>query len=280
MVGFVVALAFSCMKGRGFMTQGPSEEEKKTAAESGEVKKIVVETIDAGAGAVTGNLTASSVDVQVVQANSDSAIAGSQVEFPPGSLTIDTQITLGPGVSIATSSNLGQLALDPDFAAVAPSVSISSSVAIDTTSGFTMQIPVPSQSGLHLQDALANLIVLYKVKKVAENGEFTGLFTRRQLELVDGYVRFSTTFFGTYQAIITKKLVEEAKEIAVKPEPKTRKFYYTQGFPTSMFADDVPRSDGLVALFQAFTPAMVKADTDSKLTTGLLIKRTQEVTEP
>ncbi len=279
-VGLLVASVLSCMKGPGFMKQGPKEEEKQPASETEELKKVIVQTVDAGAGAVVGNLTASSGDIQVIQASGDGDIAGSQAEFPPGAVAIDTAITLGPGVSIATPSNLNSLALDPEIASAAPSVSISSSITLDTSSGFTMQIPVPSGSGLHLQDALANLIVIYKVKKVADNGEFSGLLTRGQLEIVGGYVRFTTTFFGTFQAIITKKLVEEAKEVAVKAEPKFKKTFYTKGFATAVNGDDTPRSEGFLALFHPLTPATVKADVDSKLSTGLMIKRKQEVSAP
>ncbi len=278
-VGLLVASALSCMKGPGFMQQGPKEAEEPAATKTEELKKFLVQTVDAGAGAVVGNLTASSGDIQVIQASGDSDIAGSLAEFPPGSLAVDTSITLGPGVSIATPSNLNQLALDPEIVASAPSVTISSSVALDTSSGFTMQIPVPSGSGLSLQDALANLVVIYKIKKVADNGDFSGLLTRGHLEIAGGYVRFTTTFFGTFQAIITKKLVEETKEVAVKAEPKFKKTFYTKGFATATLGDDTPRSEGYLALFHSLTPATVKADADSKLSTGLMIKRSQEVTE-
>ncbi len=275
-VGLVAASALSCMKGPGFMKQGPKEEAKQPATETEELKKILIQTIDAGAGAVSGQLAATSQDIQVIQAGADSGISGSLAEFPPGSVAIDTQVTLGPGVSIATASNLGSLSLDPEIAGAAPSVSISSSIALDTA-GFTMQIPVPSGSGLNLQDALANLIVIYQVQKVADKGEFSGLFTRSQLQIEGGYVRFTTKFFGTYQAIITKSLVAEPVEVVKKAEPKFKKTYVKQGFASSTFGDDAPREDGFLALFHPFSPAAVKADADSTLSSGLWTKRTQEV---
>ena len=175
---------------------------------------------------------------------------------------------------------MSSLALDPEILGAAPSVHISSSVALDTGAGFTMQIPTPSGSGLNLQDMLANLIVIYKVTKVGEGADFSGFLTRAQLEIVGGHVRFTTHHFGTFQAVITKTLVEVAKEVAVKPEPKTKKTYFAKGFRSSSFGDETPKSDGLLALFHPFKPATVKADADSKLSTGIMIKSTQEVNEP
>jgi hypothetical protein len=272
----------SCLKGPGFMKQGPQEQEKQPATATEELKKVLVPTVDLGDGSVQGALSATSQDIQVLQASDDSVVAGSLAEFPPGSVAIDTQMTIGPGVAIDTEENLNELKLDTSVLASASSVVIASTVALDTNSDFTMQIPVPQHSGLRLVDLLDNLVVIYKVKKSSANGaEFTGLLTRSELEIVGNFVRFTTSYFGTFQAIITKTPVVEKKEVAVKPTPKFKNVYYVKGFASSTFGDDGgQRADGFQGVFHKFKPAVVKADAKSKLSTGFVTKRKQEVTEP
>jgi hypothetical protein len=88
---------------------------------------------------------------------------------------------------------------------------------MDTATPFTLAIPIPAASAL-AEDPFANLAVIYHVKKVGSgNADFTGILTRDQLVITGSHVSFQTTFFGTYQAVLTASPVTLASEVAALP---------------------------------------------------------------
>jgi hypothetical protein len=285
------------MRGPGFMQQSgqlptaltePAAAPVARPAEQ-EPPKVVVETREES-GAATG-LVAPSPDVtQVVQASANSAISGVAVEFPPGAVAIATEITVAPGENIASNEVVTQLQIANEVTAAATPVAVTSSVPMDTAVAFTIALPIPDDGGMALADPLSKLVVLYRIV-TADGKDLTGVITRGKIDIKDGYARISTRFFGTYQAIITKELVVEAKELPSEqviteqapeptPEPEqvepseepkpSKRRYYVRGAAGSSFETGMPRSGSFQAWVHGLSPARVGHRT--RLSTGYATK--------
>lgn len=299
LVGF--ATLASCMRGPGFMQQQGQvalrEAEAPPPAETQAPElPIVVVATTVEKGVATGLVQPSTDTVQVVPAAENSKIAGASAEFPPGTVAIATEITIQPGENIATDAVVSELELGDQIAASATPVSVTSAVAIDTTQPFTVSIPLPDETALRLQavDVLEKLAVLYRVVKVAEGAEKVGYVTRKSLDVKDGFVRFQTRHFGTFQAIFTRDVLPEpAKELladsipeAPKEEPgveeeseapvkAVRKIWYVAGAAGAVFDGNLARSGGLQAWAHALEPAKVDSGAFS-LQSGVVSKSVAE----
>jgi hypothetical protein len=147
---------------------------------------------------------------------------------------------------------------------------------------------LPSTASLTTADPYANLAVLYQVDKVAAADSFFGIYTRDEIEIVDGYAVFQTNHFGTYQAVFTKAPVAARKEVATsavaKPQPTPtpkptptppppapmRRVFWSSGALTATFGGDEQTQDGLQSFPVDATPARV--GTKSTLTHGFKTK--------
>lgn len=228
-----------CLKGPSFMqTQSESSKNTRTPADtlvdssksSGTISRTIVSTIIEGSKS-KGTVNASSQNAQVVQASSNSKIAGAQVEFPPGSIAIDTEITIQPGLQVATEQTLQSLSIDSQVASRASPMVVTSSVAIDTESPFSVTLPLPN-SGLTLTkdfpqfglaDPMSNLVIFYNVQIAAENRFISGVIPRRDIEVINGYARIFTRHFGTFQSAIMTKPIDAPVQVAAAsiPPPQT-----------------------------------------------------------
>jgi hypothetical protein len=234
-------------------------------------------------GGTTGAVSAASLDTQVVQAGENSEVAGASVSFPPGSIAIDTEITLSAGDEVILDA-AAAASLDPGNQIVDEGVPVAvfSSVALDTTEDFTVSVPLPSGSSLSLQDGAMNLAVIYRVTKVSEGADFVGLIPADEIEVAGAFARVTTPHFGTFQAVYTQ-VPAAKKEIAASavtpppPEPvQTLKHsYYVKGTPSLTFDGDSQKSEGLQAFFTNLTPGKVSAKATT-LSTGRVVKQKQE----
>lgn len=197
------------------------------------------------AGAATATIAADANRSQLVKASANSQIAGTSVEFPPGSLTQDTQITMQAGPSLAGTVAIvagaaagGDGAAPVEIAASATALTIESSAKVDAAAPFTLTLSLPDATagaglrGFDLKNPYERLIVVYEVRKYSEGGgKFVGLIPRDRIDLVDGYAAIATQWFGTYQAIITTTKIdvpapidipapiETPAAVAAEPEP-------------------------------------------------------------
>lgn len=238
---------------------------------------VYVQASEQADGSTTGMVSAALDATQILQASQASSIAGTQAEFPLGSLAIDTEITLKPGESLATPESLASLQLDTQVTNASPAVTLQSSVTMDAASPFTLQLIVPESAGLNLADPYANLVVLYKIEKASTKSAFSGVITRDKLVIAGGFVRFDASFFGTYQAVITASLVAQAKEVPHNPEPvaKKKRLHFVRGPASATFGDDRARVDAFAAWVQKLTPAFVRVG-DATLRTGTVTKPSNE----
>ena len=179
---------------------------------SDENKAIKARVVSDSGGVVVSKLKAGSSETQVISASDDSSIKGTSVVFPPGTLSLDAEITVQVGSSIANASTIDSIGLgdDAETTAEGPSVYVLPSEEIDPVVPFQLSIPVPSYYYL-LSD---NLVVFYQIIKYAKNGEISlGVIPTSQLSKNGDYVMFNASFFGIYQPARITIAVEQTKEV-------------------------------------------------------------------
>jgi len=231
--------------------------------------KVRVSIVGAN-GQTKGALVANAMYTQVLEAGSNTEISGTSVAFPPGSLAIDTEVSIATSSAIGNSDTLARLDLGTAVARSGAPVAIQSSTPTDAAVPFTLAIPLPDGSGLTLQgDPLSNLSIVYFVKKVGQgSASFTGIIPRSLIDVSSGYAKFATTYFGTFQAIITEKPIEKPIEkpvepvIQTNPAPKpavTSVGFFAAGFMTTSFEPALSgqRQEGLLGMMTPLSPFLV-----------------------
>ena len=269
-------LATACNMGAGFLKQsGPSEA-------SARVVQVVVKEQN---GTTSAAISRTSALTQELGASPNSSVAGSRILFSPGSLAVDTEVTIQAGTSLATSAVFNQLGVNSQVASSANAVTFATSVPTDAVVPFTVAIPLPDSSSLYLSDPFANLIIVYSVSKASlGNGQFTGIIGRAAIDSSSGFARFAVSYFGTYQAVITKTLVQPVEVAAapsvkvikvIKPGVISDRFYYGRGPMPASFGGDVPQNKAhFKGWVHAFAPS--KVGTTSTLSAGKISKALPE----
>ncbi|MBC7529943.1 MAG: hypothetical protein H7318_00080, partial [Oligoflexus sp.] len=185
-----------------------------TTARNGEKAETQLTTQTTATGATTAAISASSLSTQLVSASPRSAVAGTSLSFPPGSLAISTSITIEEGASVATPALAAELNLGTDVTKSGTAVTVNPGTATDTRIPFQLSIPLPVSFAL--ADDWSNLIVFYKVTLVSEGKNVIGIIPRSEIEIKNGAAQISTSHFGSFQTAITKDTVTEKKEADTK----------------------------------------------------------------
>lgn len=153
---------------------------------------------------------------QVVQVGASSSISGTSATFPPGTLAIDTQIIIRPADSVATKEVLSALTDDNQATNTGTAVEITSSAPVEPRWPYTLNIPLPPE-GIALlqqgQNPYEKLIIVFKVRDTTTNTDIRGIIPRAEVTVVDQFAQIETRQFGTFQAIVTKELVTDPKQI-------------------------------------------------------------------
>lgn len=292
----VTATLASCLRGPGFMQQsGVIKTENASVTESApeaakELPVIIVPTVELN-GDATGLVQPSTDTVQVVSASANSTIAGSSATFPPGTVAVTTEVTVGPGDQIATDAIISELAIGDQLLGAGAPVEVSTSDPLDAAVPFTITIPLPDEtSQLHLADPFEKLVILYRIFRASDGKELIGYFTRRKIDIRNGFASFETKYFGTFQAIITKDVLPEQtqevdappvlaeEEPSPEPEPpavEPRKVHFVAGLVGASFETNAASSGGLRGWTHAFSRARVTQGGKS-LTTGQTVKLVRE----
>ena len=232
------------MGGPAFMKQGgPLANDRKNGS------VLVLETSATASGGVAARVEINGKDAQQIAASENSAIAGAAVVFPPGSLAIATTIELAPAAPL-TTGNLSAVGVDSTVVASGTPVAITSAEKMDAVNPFTLALPIPSGVGLRLQGVdPERLSVLYRLERVSTGESVAGVFTGPQIRIVGGKVEFETSWFGTYQVIVTERPVVQAREVAAavveKPQPTivSRQLYWVSGLTLAVDVDEMPSSE-------------------------------------
>jgi hypothetical protein len=191
LLAFVMVSCFDQKPGKATLKNSPST-------------TVIRAVISQDGQETSGTLSASSGEIQTLSAPEGSAISGVLSSFPPGSISIDTEITLSPGADITDANDLKSVGLSDDnkVQSVGSAVSIESSVAFNTSVPFTVAISIGSQS-LLLQDQFNSYAVVYKVKDVDTNTLKFGIIPANEIVLSGGKASFTTQMFGTFQLVKT-----------------------------------------------------------------------------
>lgn len=183
---------------------------RPTTTDAAAVDTVSGTTVD---GVVTGTLSASATNAQLLE-----GVAGSTVVFPPGSLSIDTTLTVEEGEALAASAS--ELGLDSSgITAASPSVIVASSQSVDPLTPFTISLPLSGAALALLQDdPYAKLVILHKRTEYSANQVVVGIMLRDAISIADGTVSFKTNHFGIFQAAYTSTVISEDKS-AVTTNP-------------------------------------------------------------
>jgi len=163
---------------------------------------------------VTAVVSASSTNAQTL--STSMAQGSASVSFPPGSLAIDSEVTIEQGVLVANAVTAAQLGLGSTSSLqVGVPVAITSSTSQDAVTPFTVSLSLPSGSSLALADQYLNLLIVYKATLRGESKTVVGTIPRNKLTIVDGKVQFSASYFGNYQTVITGSTVQAVAQVTV-----------------------------------------------------------------
>ncbi len=157
-------------------------------------------TVDGG---VSAAIDISSGSNQMLKAEEGSAIQGTAASFPPGSLSINTSISIEESASIATSTLTSELNLQTDITQSGTAVSIQSASPMDARQPFSLSIPLPALSALASGDLWANLIVIYRVSVQADKKVISGVIPRSEIIIKDGIAQINSLYFGSFQTAVT-----------------------------------------------------------------------------
>lgn len=204
----------ACMAGPGFLKQD------NAAVLSDSTSTVIVPVESSADGSMSATLSAQSGDTQAVVAPDGSAVAGSSLRFPPGTLGVDTVVTMEEGVSLANMDITTELGIGGVQASGASAaLVISNSAKIDATQPFTVSLVLDNGSGLHLQQPNMQLVVFYKIIKAEEgSATFVGIIPNNELIVSGKNISFMTRFFGSFQAVyVPTEVAVPQEKPATKP---------------------------------------------------------------
>jgi hypothetical protein len=204
----IFVLLTACFEGPQFLKQRSPSEMLSVTLDTSDPDKAI------------GSITAGSTLTQVVNTTVPGVGGMTEVAFPPGSLTISTEIILQAGSDIATPATASSLNID-GFTDAGSAVVVSSSTPVDAVSPFVIRLPLPS-TGLRLADDYETLVVVYKVQKVGDERIVQGVLPRSELLIENGQVSFATQFFGSFQVAYTAKAVDETTEVETTTPIQTK----------------------------------------------------------
>ena len=176
------------------------------------------EIVSDSEGAVTGRIT-ESASGHLLKASSASSIQGATVRFPVGSLGIGSEVTLEPGVDLATPGSASDLGLS-DITLTKASNPVVVTTTSDPSAPFTLSIPLPDTSlTLGDDDRYEFLVVLFKIQLPRTKKFITGIIPRMFLAVKNGAVEFETEHNGSFQAVYTSIKVAGAVQSDPSPIP-------------------------------------------------------------
>lgn len=249
--------------GRGVRAQVDERSRPKTSS----LESVTSSVTD---GVTTAALSAAASTTQVVKGSID----GSSIEFPPGSLAVDTTLSIEEGEALdASAADLGLVS--GSLQAASLSALVSSSQSVDPLQPFTIQLPLNAAAALALaEDTQTNLVVLYKrIEFNAASQVKLGVLPRALIKIKDGKVRFKTTNFGVFQAMYSTETIDAEKQVVAKGPIVTKKAQttpltvaYSASTPTS------PANTTSFAVFGTTNPgtAVVELYSDSVCKTSLV----------
>ncbi len=213
----------------------------KHAIQVGSVVKVAVK--EDVQGIVTASVSKDSTMTQVVEASKSGAISGATLSLPPGSLALDTEISIEEGASIASTVVASELQLNQAVEPASPAVVVQSTTDADAAQPFTLAIPMSGSVGLRLAGIdPKKLAIIYRVIQYGNGGiNVVGIIPYKELTIQNGnLVTFETRYFGSYQVAMVETAIEERVETRTETqiltkveEKKLAPIEWSMGSPTS-----------------------------------------------
>ena len=201
------------MNGPGFLNQ--DRKARQSDKKSSTIEETTISTTQQTGGAESAKINASSNMTQTIEVSEQSPVSGTRVSFPPGSLAIDTAITIEPSAEVSTSAVAAQLDLGESILSTGTAVSVQPTIAIDPVQPFTISIALPQGTALSLNQNAGFLVVFYKVKIAADDRIVAGVIPSSDLTIIGNNVSLFAYNFGAFQAAYLKTEVTTPKQIAV-----------------------------------------------------------------
>lgn len=211
--GLMMTLA-SCTYIPNLFKDSTKSGKRQAKAPTDQDKTVILSNQSHDAGITTATLDATSSLRQQITVT-ESELAGSSIEFPPGSLAVSADITIQASAPLATSGTAAELGVAGNFVQTGPAVLVTSSVAQDAIVPFTMTIPLQGTSSLRISADIRdeNLVVLYKVKGESDQQTVSGIIPRSSIIVRNDFAEFTASRFGSYQAVYLSQPVENPIEV-------------------------------------------------------------------
>ncbi|NDE16331.1 LamG domain-containing protein [bacterium] len=253
----VLATAPLCLAG---CFQTPFSTKAAISAIEGGSAAVLVTTDETGRA--TGSFDPSAAYDQLLAATSGE-IAGTAAVFPPGALSVATDIAIESGASLAQGSALADLGLTFSNAISAAGASVIVRPADNVQLKQPMALSLPLPDGYGLVDLFLGddnrLAILAKVFDT--DGQLKSqLIPRSSLTVSDGKATFQTMAFGAFQTIVLENPVTEAKT-ATSTEPIVNKSGVAVITTTGVVSQSaIAATESLSPLtFKRFTPTFAVA---------------------
>ncbi len=154
----------------------------------------------------TSSSKVSSTQDVVLTPPADDESAGTEVKFPAGSVSIDTEVHVEAGMTLATPATLAALGATKDNEVSSASASVAvlaDDPSAEAVAPFSINLKLTGDgAALTADDTLPNLIVIYQA--VVNGAPVFGTIPRTDLTVENGNVTVTTTHFGVYQAALVK----------------------------------------------------------------------------
>lgn len=184
-----------------------------------------VETSETTAGVILGQFKKDATDDQVMVGSASSENKETYLEVPPGSIAIDTQISMQDGANdtpnaLSSALELGDTAV---LGGTTP-VLLEATGVSETTTPFTLNIPIPlsttTSSQLALADGTSKVAIEYLVK--ASAGNKVGLYVLGEDDLLGTIVAYKGAKFGWFRIVLLSKAAASVEKSTESDPPKKK----------------------------------------------------------
>lgn len=201
----------------GCKASGLIPSKKEGPATNASTPDPVLETLSPAAGVIS----ASSTETQRLAGTG--AAKGAMVAFPPGSVALDTNVSLVPGGHLGADV-LTELAVEAKVLAAGTSIVVDSSGINDPAGTLSITLPLPDAAALSLTTLAARPIVIYRVVVKATGEYLAGVVPEAEFTGVDATKRTVTVdfrYFGQFQTLyvdasIGKRIEKKSATIGFK----------------------------------------------------------------
>jgi hypothetical protein len=170
-------------------------------------------------GVMVASLDPLAGTTQVVEASESSRIKGYSVAFPPGALSIATDISMAEGENYPPEELLATAGISEGTKITGSSapVSITAASPIDLAVPMVVALAIPSISSLTDQPIpLERMGVVFRSQVQATGERLAGVTPAAGLTIQDGRILYPTKYFGWFQVTVFDRPVIETKQQDIK----------------------------------------------------------------